>query len=139
MSAVVLFLISKDISSAKLFKISEAVECIFSNETLWVVDRFFVDEFATVFIEVVGEVVVVIGKVDVVGVVNVDVVLVGKVDVVGVVNSRIVVVVVFDVVVVELCSIGIIEVDTFVLNVVKNYFKLKKINSVIKFYGRPFF
>ena len=138
MSAVVLFLISKDISSAKLFKISEAVECIFSNETLWVVDRFFVDEFATVFIEVVGEVVVVIGKVDVVGVVNVDVVLVGKVDVVGVVNSRIVVVV-FDVVVVELCSIGIIEVDTFVLNVVKNYFKLKKINSVIKFYGRPYF
>ena len=80
----------------------------------------------------------VIGKVDVVGVVNVDVVLVGKVDVVGVVNSRIVVVV-FDVVVVELCSIGIIEVDTFVLNVVKNYFKLKKINSVIKFYGRPYF
>ena len=138
MSAVVLFLISKDISSAKLFKISEAVECIFSNETLWVVDRFFVDEFGTVFIEVVGEVVVVIGKVDVVGVVNVDVVLVGKVDVVGVVNSRIVVVV-FDVVVVELCSIGIIEVDTFVLNVVKNYFKLKKINSVIKFYGRPYF
>ena len=138
MSAVVLFLISKDISSAKLFKISEAVECIFSNETLWVVDRFFVDEFATVFIEVIGEVVVVIGKVDVVGVVNVDVVLVGKVDVVGVVNSRIVVVV-FDVVVVELCSIGIIEVDTFVLNVVKNYFKLKKINSVIKFYGRPYF
>ena len=134
MSAVVLFLISKDISSAKLFKISEAVECIFSNETLWVVDRFFVDEFGTVFIEVV----VVIGKVDVVGVVNVDVVLVGKVDVVGVVNSRIVVVV-FDVVVVELCSIGIIEVDTFVLNVVKNYFKLKKINSVIKFYGRPYF
>jgi len=54
-SAVVLFLISKDISSAKLFKISEAVECIFSNETLWVVDRFFVDEFATVFIEVVGD------------------------------------------------------------------------------------
>ena len=134
MSAVVLFLISKDISSAKLFKISEAVDCIFSNETLWVVDRFFVDEFGTVFIEVV----VVIGKVDVVGVVNVDVVLVGKVDVVGVVNSRIVVVV-FDVVVVELCSIGIIEVDTFVLNVVKNYFKLKKINSVIKFYGRPYF